>query len=211
MDKEGLFSRRNIKLFIWSISAGVIVAFFFASNILDFATGFSPGGEILLFSPAFCGFILGILTTTDEVYHSVVASIFMTITAIVLITLSLFSPLIFNVSGGVVPDYYVFVVQHITISVVLIFPVSLGSAVLGKVVGEMTLMSSLYKTERSLLRQETLEWYQMLEAAAPKKRKLAPIGGEPGEDTQGEVKEIADEPQPTDEAPTDEEMSIEDN
>ena len=199
--EDSIISKFNLKLLIWSLSAGVIMAFFFASTILKETTGFAPGGDILFISPIFCGFLLGLLTTRDEVYHSVMASIFATITAVVLITISLFSPILFGVAGGIAPTYYYFVIQNIMISVVLIFPVSLGTAVIGKVFGETMLMSSIYKHERSLLRKETLEWYQMLEAAAPEKEKLSPIGGVPRDDFGDETEEapepsaIQDEPE----------------
>lgn len=183
-DDYRLDLKRKLKLWLWSISAGVVVAFFFSSNFLKFATGFSPGGEILFMSPLFCGFILGILTTMDELYHSVFASIIMTISAVVLITISLFAPVIFGVSGDFVDLYYVFVIQNITISIVLIFPVSLVTTIIGKVTGEYALLSHIYKNERAILRRETVKWYQMLEEATPEEVELKPIGWKPPEPEQ---------------------------
>ena len=89
-DEKVLLSKRNLKFLLWAASSGVIVAFFFASNFLVFATGFSPGGQILFISPLFAGFTLGLLTTKDEVYHAVLLSIVMTIIAVMLIVLALF-------------------------------------------------------------------------------------------------------------------------
>ena len=175
----GMSNMRKLKLLIWSISAGVIVAFFFGSNFLKFATGFSLGGEILFMSPLFCGFILGILTTMDELQHSVFASIIMTISAVALITASLFSPVLFGVSGDFIGLYYVFVIQNMLIAIVLIFPVSLVSTIIGKVVGEYALLSHIFKSERAALRSETIKWYHMLEEAADDETELKPIGWKP--------------------------------
>ncbi len=175
----GMSNMRKLKLLAWSISAGTVVAFFFSSNFLKFATGFSPGGEILVMSPLFCGFILGILTTMDELQHSVFASILMTISAVAIIILSLFSPILFGVSGDFVGLYYVFVIQNMLIAIVLIFPVSLVSTIIGKVVGEYALLSHIYKSERATLRSETIKWYNMLEEAADDETELKPIGWKP--------------------------------
>ncbi len=189
-------NKRKLKLLIWSISAGVIVAFFFGGNFLKFATGLSLSGEILFISPLFCGFILGILTTMDELHHSVFASIIMTISAVSLISLSLFSPLLFGVAGDFIGLYYVFVIQNISIAIVTIFPVALVSTIIGKVVGEYALLSHIFKRERAVLRSDTLKWYQMLEEAADDEDELKPIGWEapvvPSE-AQGQVPE-ADKP-----------------
>ena len=189
MNDDKLELKRKLKLWLWSISAGVVVAFFFSSNFLKFATGFSPGSEILFISPLFCGFILGLLTTMDELYHSVFASIIMTVSAVVLITMSLFAPIIFGVSGDFVDLYYVFVIQNITISVVLIFPVSLVTTIIGKVTGEYALLSHIYKNERAALRRDTVKWYQMLEDATPEDVELKPIGWKPPEEPEMEMDE----------------------
>lgn len=178
-DEEGMLTVKKLKLWVWSISAGIVVAFFFSSNFLKFATGFSPGSEILLISPLFCGFILGILTTMDELFHSVLASIILTVTSVVLITMSLFAPVLFNVSSEFLGDYYTFVIQNVMISIVLIFPLALTTTVIGKVFGEYALLSHIYKAERALLRSETLKWYQMLEEAAGEETELKPIGWKP--------------------------------
>ena len=207
VEEKNFITMRRLKLLLWAFSSGIIVAFFFASNILDFATGFSPGGDILFISPLFCGFTLGLLTTKEDVYHSVILSIIMTITAVILISMALLSPVIFGVSGGVVDNYYIFVVQQILVAIVLIFPVALGSAVMGKVFGEATLLSSIYKRERTLLRKETLEWYEMLEAAVDREKKLKEIEESEGRQSESEylspetneeveeVSEVVEEPE----------------
>ncbi|MCK4757688.1 MAG: hypothetical protein KAS67_04485 [Thermoplasmata archaeon] len=186
-DDNELEMKRKLKLLLWSISAGVVVAFFFSSNFLKFATGFAPGSEILFISPLFCGFILGLLTTMDELYHSVFASIILTVSAVILITMSLFAPIIFGVSGDFVDLYYVFVIQNITISIVLIFPVSLVTTIIGKVTGEYAFLSHIYKNERAILRRDTVKWYQMLEEATPESVELKPIGWKPPEEPESEM------------------------
>jgi len=180
MKEAGQFMNINkLKLLLWSISAGTIVAFFFASNFLKFATGFSPSGEILFISPLFCGFILGLLTTMDELYHSVIAAIILTITSVLLITLALFAPIFFGVSGDFIGLYYVFVIQNMLISIVLIFPVALVMTIAGKVVGEYVLLGHIYRAERMALSEDTVKWYQMLEDAADEQVELKPIGWKP--------------------------------
>lgn len=166
-----MLSKKNIKFILWAISAGTIVAFFFASNRLNFAINFSPGGEVLFISPIFAGFLLGVLTTRDEVYHAVILSIVMTITAVLLISLVLFMPVLQGFWQGWKELYYMNVIKDIMLAVVLIFPVGLTAAIVGKVFGEATLMGSIYKKERAILRDETLEWYEMLEAAVDKEKK----------------------------------------
>ena len=177
-------SINKLKLLLWSISAGTIVAFFFASNFLKFATGFSPSGEILFISPLFCGFILGLLTTMDELYHSVIAAIILTITSVLLIILALFAPILFGVSGDFVGLYYVFVIQNMLISIVLIFPVALVMTITGKVVGEYVLLGHIYRAERMALSKDTVKWYQMLEDAAAEQVELKPIGWKSEDDEQ---------------------------
>lgn len=175
-------NNNKLKLLLWSISAGTVVAFFFASNFLKFATGFSPSGEILFISPLFCGFILGLLTTMDELYHSVIAAIILTITSVLLIILALFAPILFGVSGDFVGLYYVFVIQNMLISIVLIFPVALVMTITGKVVGEYVLLGHIYRAERMALSKDTVKWYQMLEEAADEQVELKPIGWKPEDD-----------------------------
>ena len=172
----------KLKLLLWSISAGTVVAFFFASNFLKFATGFSPSGEILFISPFFCGFILGLLTTMDDLYHSVIAAIILTITSVLLIIMALFAPILFGVSGDFIGLYYIFVIQNILISVVLIFPVALVMTIAGKVVGEYVLLGHIYKAERIALRSDTVKWYQMLEDAVDEQEELKPIGWQAEDD-----------------------------
>ncbi len=183
MKADGEFINNNkLKLLLWSVSAGTVVAFFFASNFLKFATGFSLSGEILFISPLFCGFILGLLTTMDELYHSVIAAIILTITAVALIILALFAPVIFGVSGDFIGLYYVFVIQNMLISIVLIFPVALVMTITGKVAGEYLLLGHIYKAERMALKSDTVKWYQMLEEAAGEQEELKPIGWKPEND-----------------------------
>ena len=195
MKIDGQFiNAKKLKLLIWSISAGVVVAFFFASDFLKFATGFSPSGEVLFISPLFCGFILGLLTTMDELYHSVMASIILTITAVVMIIIALFAPIIFGVSGDFLGLYYVFVIQNMLISIVLIFPVALVMTITGKVVGEYLLLGHIYKAERVALSKDTVQWYQMLEDATPESVGLKPIGWKSEDDMPDEAGETSETP-----------------
>lgn len=152
----------KIKTIIWSISAGIIVSFFFSTNFLAWATSFNPGGSVLFISPLVCGLILGLVTWEFEAIYTIFATIAMTITATVGVMLILMSPMLFGVAGFL-DVYYIFVAQNVMISIILILPISLLGSMVGRVFAESTIMSPAYKVEREILRKETEEWYRMLE------------------------------------------------
>lgn len=161
----------KLKLIIWSLSAGTIVAFFFATNFLAWATNFNPGGSALFVSPLMCGLILGIVTCEQDAINTVFAAIMMSITTTVAVILSLMAPFIL----GIVIDptgsqLFITVPQNMMITVILVFPISLLGSILGRVFAENTLMSSSLKQERAVLRSETEEWYKMLEEKLEEKK-----------------------------------------
>ncbi len=159
----------KLKTLIWSISAGTIVSFFFATNFLDWATSFNPGGSILLISPIMCGLLLGIVTWEADAIQTVLSSFILTTTATVGVILTLTSPMLLGVAW--VPDtYYIYVAQNVMISIILILPLSLLGAMVGRFFSENTIMSSDYRKEREMLKSETDEWYQMLEEKLEEKR-----------------------------------------
>jgi hypothetical protein len=161
MSREGKFSWK-LKLIIWSISAGIIVAFFFGLNVMSWATSFNPGGAMLFISPLVCGFILGVLTWEYEISSTVFATILMTIVATIGIIFILLSPKLFGVADFI-ETYYLYVIQNIILTVVLTFPVSLLGSILGKFVTGTAILSPQLRTERAFIRAETEEWYKMLE------------------------------------------------
>lgn len=167
MSSDGLIPWK-LKLIIWSISAGIIIAFFFGMNVMSWATSFNPGGTMLFISPLVCGFILGILTWEYEISHTVFASILMTITATVGITFILMSPKLFGVAEFI-DNYYLYVVQNVILTVVLTFPVSLLGSIFGKYVTSTTILSPEHRMERAHIRAEADEWYRMLEEYAASK------------------------------------------
>ncbi|KYK26669.1 MAG: hypothetical protein AYK23_02760 [Candidatus Proteinoplasmatales archaeon SG8-5] len=152
----------KIKLIIWSISGGIIVAFFIGMNIMSWATSFNPGGTMIFISPLVCGFILGILTWEFEISHTVFGTILLTITATIGIIFVLLSPKIFGVAEFI-EGYYLYVIQNIILTVVLTFPVSLLGAIVGKFLTGTAILSPQLKAERAFIRAETEQWYQMLE------------------------------------------------
>lgn len=161
----------RLKLFIWSVSAGIIVAFFFASNFLAWATNFNPGGSALFVSPIMCGLILGIVTWEQDAINTVFAAIIMSVTTTVAVILTLMSPYIL----GIVIDptgsqLFITVPQNMMITVILVLPISLLGSILGRVFAENTLMSSSLKQERAVLKSETEEWYKMLEEKLEEKK-----------------------------------------
>ena len=161
MSHEGLIPWK-IKLFIWSVSAGIIVAFFFATSIMSWATDFNPGGSMLFISPLVCGFILGVLTWEYEISNTVFASILLTITATAGIIFILISPKLFGVAEFI-DGYYLFVIQNVILVVVLTFPVSLLGSIGGKFVTGSAILSPQHRAERAHIRAEANEWYKMLE------------------------------------------------
>jgi hypothetical protein len=168
-DNESL--KLKFQLLLWSISAGTIVAFFFSSNFLSWATHFNPGGSALFISPLMCGLILGIVTCESETVNTVVATIIMTITTTVGVILTLLSPMIF----GVVTDpsgsqLFIYVPQNMMITIILVLPISLLGSILGRLFAENTLFSSSLKSERDALKQETEDWYKMLEEKLEEKK-----------------------------------------
>jgi hypothetical protein len=158
----------KIKPVIWAIASGVIVTFFFGTNFISDTTGFNPGGSILFMSPLVCGFILGILTWEYDIYHTVMASILLTIVAVGGIIIMLISPSLANVMEFHEENYFP-VIRNVMVSVVLIFPMSLLGSMSGKFLTGSAILSPEYKVERAHLRAETDEWYRMLEEYLAKK------------------------------------------
>jgi len=163
--------RVKLKLTLWSISAGTIVAYFFATNFLAWATEFNPGGSVLFFSPLMCGLILGIITCEMEAINTVISSIIMTIWATVAVLITLMAPLIF----GIVLDptgtlWMIHAPQNMLITIILVLPISLLGAIVGRLFAENTILSSSMRRERDILKSETEEWYRMLEEKLEEKR-----------------------------------------
>lgn len=183
MHNEFIF---KIKIFIWAVSAGIIVSFFFSTNFLNWATSFNPGGSVLLLSPIMCGLMMGIVTWEVDAIYTVFSSFILTTVATVGVTLTLISPLLFG-AAWVLGDYYIYVAQNVMISIILILPLSLLGAMVGRLFAENTIMSSIYRVERDQLRSETHEWYKMLEDKLEEKKAALE-----------DVKEIQDFEEPSD-------------
>ncbi len=163
--------RVKLKLTLWSISAGTIVAYFFATNFLAWATEFNPGGSVLFFSPLMCGLILGIITCEMEAINTVISSIIMTIWTTIAVLITLMAPLIF----GIVLDptgtlWMIHAPQNMLITIILVLPISLLGAIVGRLFAENTILSSSMRRERDILKSETEEWYKMLEEKLEEKR-----------------------------------------
>lgn len=161
----------RLKFFIWSISAGLIVAFFFSTNFLAWATNFNPGGSVLLISPLMCGIMLGITTSEMDAVKAVTSTIVLTVTACIGVFATLMAPFL----AGAVLDpsgsqLFIYVPQNMMITVILVMPLSLLGAVLGRLFAENTLTSSSIRAERAVLKSETDEWYKMLEEKLEEKR-----------------------------------------
>ncbi len=167
MDEESLTWK--LKSLIWAISAGIIVSFFFATNFLDWATSFNPGGSVLLLSPIMCGLMIGIVTWEVDAIQTVYSAFILTITATFGVALTLMSPILLD-AAWVLDGYYIYIAQNIMISIILILPLSLLGAMVGRIFAENTILSSTYRVERDQLRSETQEWYNMLEEKLDEKK-----------------------------------------
>ncbi len=170
---ENLLSKPRVKLFIWSVSAGIIVSFFFVMNFLAWATSFNPGGSFSLLSPLMCGLILGIVTCEQDTVNTILGTIIMTITSTTFVVLVLFSPLILGVvidpTGTLVT---IDLTKNIMLTIILVLPLSLLGSILGRLFAENTIMASTFKVEQQSLRSDTEEWYKMLEEKLEEKRAL---------------------------------------
>jgi hypothetical protein len=169
VEENGL--RVKLKLILWSVSAGTIVAYFFATNFLAWATEFNPGGSVLFFSPLMCGLILGIITCEMEAINTVISSIIMTIWTTVAVIITLMAPLIF----GIVLDptgtlWMIHAPENMLITIILVLPISLLGAIVGRLFAENTILSSSMRRDRDMLKLETEEWYRMLEEKLEEKR-----------------------------------------
>ena len=167
MDDNSLSTK--IKVFIWAVSAGVIVSFFFSTNFLAWATSFNPGDSVLLISPIMCGLMIGIVTWEVDAIHTITSAFILTTVATIGVGLTIVSPVLFGATW-VLDDYYIYVAQNIMISIILILPLSLLGAMVGRLFAENTIMSSTYRVERNQLRSETQEWYKMLEDKLEEKK-----------------------------------------
>ena len=159
----------KIKIFIWAVSAGIIVSFFLSTNFLAWATSFNPGDSVLLVSPIMCGLMIGIVTWEVDAIYTVFSSFILTTVATVGVVLTLLSPILFG-AAWVLGDYYIYVAQNVMITVILVLPLSLLGAMVGRLFAENTIMSSTYRVERDMLRSETQEWYKMLEDKLEEKK-----------------------------------------
>ena len=181
----------KIKTIVWSVSAGIIVSFFFSTNFLAWATSFNPGGSALFISPLVCGLILVVVTWEFEAIYTVFAAMIMTVTATVGVMLTLISPILFGVAGFL-DAYYIFVAQNVMITIILILPISLMGSMVGRAFAESTIMSPSYRAERDKLRQETEEWYRMLEERISSKSGGPVIIEHPGTSKHEEILDTTD-------------------
>lgn len=159
----------KFKIFIWAVSAGIIVSFFFSTNFLAWATSFNPGDSVLLITPIMCGLMIGIVTWEVDAIYTVYSSFILTTIATIGVALTLMSPMLFGATWAL-DDYYIYVAQNVMISIILILPLSLLGSMVGRVFAENTIMSSTYRVEREQLRSETHEWYKMLEDKLEEKK-----------------------------------------
>ena len=159
----------KIKVFIWAVSAGIIVSFFFSTNYLAWATSFNPGDSVLLISPIMCGLMIGIVTWEIDAIYTVYSAFILTTVSTIGVALTIASPMLFG-AAWVFDDYYIYIAQNVMITIILVLPLSLLGAMVGRLFAENTIMSSTYRVERDQLRSETHEWYQMLEDKLEEKK-----------------------------------------
>ena len=168
---ESFFSIEKLKLMIWSISAGTIVAFFFVTTFLDWAKILSTGDSVLFITPLMCGLILGIVTSEQEAVNTVIGTIILTVTATLFVALTLFYPFLLQVvSDPTGLLYFIYIPQNMMVTVILVLPLSLLGSITGRLFTENLFQSSSMKRERDILKSETEQWYLMLEEKLEEKR-----------------------------------------
>ena len=167
-------------LVLWTGLGAVIIASFF---LAAFFNDYSPilavdAGAVILLVPLLTGLLLGILLTDEEIVVAAGAGLLAATVAVGLIGLFLFSPQI----AGVVPSTRAataFSVSRTALSAILLFPLVVVGAVLGRGVGDLFLPSARTRAELEKLREETRRWHEALERM--EKRPLDWVPGSPAE------------------------------
>ena len=155
---------RDAGMFLaWSfLGALIVAAFFIAAFFGDFGPiRFTDPGIAILFMPLFTAFILGMLLTRYELIVAVIAALFTTTLAVVLVVLFLVAPLM----AGVVTEgasLQQFVLQRVALSAVLLFPLVLLGCVVGRAIGEKILPPEETRKRREELAVETRAWHEQL-------------------------------------------------
>ena len=167
-------------LVLWTgLGAVIIAAFFLAAFFNDYSPILAvDAGAVILLVPLLTGLLLGILLTDEEIVVAAGAGLLAATVAVGLIGLFLFSPQI----AGVVPSTRAataFSVSRTALSAILLFPLVVVGAVLGRGVGDLFLPSSRTRAELEKLREETRRWHEALERMERRPLDWAP--GSPGE------------------------------
>jgi len=176
-------------LVLWSVLGAVIIAsLFLAAYFSDYSPILAPDpGAVILFIPLLTGLILGILLTDEEIVAAAGAGLLAATLAVVLIGLFLFSPVL----AGVAPSNRAttaFSVSRTTLSAILLFPLIVVGAVLGRGVGDLFLPSARTRAQLDALREETRRWHAALDRLEQRNRDAESVEPPPPELPEGERK-----------------------
>lgn len=140
-----------------------MAAFFIAGFFRDFSP-FAVGdpGAILLFVPLLTGFLLGILLTDQEIVAAAGSGLIAAVLAVVFISIFLFSPVLAGVAGST-QVFAAFSISRIALSAILLVPLVVVGAVMGRGVGDLFLPSVRVQKELEALREETRRWHAALD------------------------------------------------
>ena len=157
-------------VFLLSLLGSLPVAAFYISALFP---GYSPlflgdAGTILILIPIVVGILFGAILGELDLRVIAAGTIVITITASVLITVFIVSPILAGVAQAItatLPNEMieVFVAQRVMLFVVISFPMLLLGAVVGGVLAERMLPSEQLRQEIEKLRRDTKEWHELLE------------------------------------------------
>jgi len=156
-----------VRAFAWSvlwIAAGAVAVsgFFVSAFFPDYsALRLKDSGLPILLMPLLFGFFLGVLLTEVEIGHVVVASLLMTVFALVLVAVFLFAPVLANLPS-VVEGLTLFTIRNVGLSATLLFPLTITGSVVGHAFAAILLPPEQMKEEIRRLREETRRWHEEL-------------------------------------------------
>lgn len=151
-------------LLLWTLLGGVIVAAFFIAAFFNEVSPFEVGdpGAILLLVPLLTGFLLGVLLTDQEIVMAAGSGLLAAVFGVFLIAVFLFGPVIAGVARST-ELFAAFSVSRIALSAILIVPLVVVGAVVGRGVGDLFLPSVRIRQELDALREETRRWHEALD------------------------------------------------
>ena len=149
---------------MWTFLGAMIIAAFFLTAFFRPLSPIGTGdpGAVLLLIPLLTGFLLGILLTEEEIVVAAGAGVLAALLAVALIALFVFSPVLARVAT-LDRAFAAFSVSQVFLSTILLFPLVVVGAALGRGIGDSLLPPGHVKAQLEELREETRRWHAALE------------------------------------------------